>query len=248
MANGPTQVAAFSSRGPTLQGRAKPDVVAPGTFILSTRSRVLSPSQHAWGTFPESNLYFYMGGTSMATPLTTGAVACLREFLRDWVGYDNPSAALLKAALIGGATRLPNPGNAGSPDHDQGYGLINLDAIVADGVYFYDDELGQNTGDDDQFSILVASSSRPLRVALAYSDHPGPALVNNLNLILESPTGRVYTSAGSSDGVLLLDNTNNTELVRVANPSAGQWKVHVIASSVPHGPQRYALMLSGDLR
>jgi subtilisin family serine protease len=247
MANGPAQVVAFSSRGPTLLGRTKPEVVAPGTFVLSTRSRVLSPSQHGWAAFPESGEYFYMGGTSMATPLTAGAVACVREFLREWVGYENPSAALLKAALIGGATRLPNPGTRAPADDDQGYGLVNLDSIVASGVYFYDDVGGLNTGDVDEFSIRVRSSNRPLRVALAYTDFPGPSLVNNLNLILESPTGHLFTSAGSDDGILQLDDTNNTEVVRVASPSVGQWSVRIIGSSVPQGGQEYALMLSGDL-
>jgi hypothetical protein len=41
MANDPDDMVAFSSRGPTADGRIKPDVVAPGTYILSTRSRMI---------------------------------------------------------------------------------------------------------------------------------------------------------------------------------------------------------------
>ncbi len=52
MANNPGQVVAFSSRGPTLDGRVKPDVVAPGTFILSTRSSRLAPNNFAWPPIP----------------------------------------------------------------------------------------------------------------------------------------------------------------------------------------------------
>ena len=43
------ELAAFSSRGPANDGRRKPDVVAPGTNILSTRSQVASGT--GWGTY-----------------------------------------------------------------------------------------------------------------------------------------------------------------------------------------------------
>ena len=82
MANDQSQIVAFSSRGPTKDKRNKPDVVAPGTFVLSTRSTMLAPNNMAWAAFPKSRLYFYMGGTSMATPLVSGAVALLRQYLR----------------------------------------------------------------------------------------------------------------------------------------------------------------------
>src|SRR5690606_31361767 len=66
----PNTVANFSSRGPTADGRIKPDVVAPGTWILSMRASQ-APDNSFWGTFNSD--YAFMGGTSMATPLTAGA-------------------------------------------------------------------------------------------------------------------------------------------------------------------------------
>jgi serine protease AprX len=253
MANGPAQVVAFSSRGPTQDGRVKPDVIAPGTFILSARSRAISPSNHAWASFPASSDYFYMGGTSMATPLASGAAACLREFLRVWVGCKSPSAALIKASLIGGASKLRGTSPASQPhDNDQGYGLVNLDAVVAPPakirVYFHDDAAGLETGQVDDFEIEVRSSGAPLRAALAYSDYPGPRLVNNLNLILVSPGGRNYVGNATRGATLALDNVNNSELVHIQKPRPGQWTMRVVASNVPNGPQRYAYMLSGDVR
>ena len=67
-------IVAFSGRGPTKDERIKPDVVAPGTFILSTESRYIPENNYAWGKFPPNKDYFFMGGTSMATPLTAGAI------------------------------------------------------------------------------------------------------------------------------------------------------------------------------
>jgi len=59
---------AFSSRGPTRESRIKPDIVAPGSCILSTRSRdlVVAPTKYGESSDPA---FFFNSGTSMATPL-----------------------------------------------------------------------------------------------------------------------------------------------------------------------------------
>ncbi|QIS14221.1 phage tail tip lysozyme [Nocardia arthritidis] len=63
----------FSSSGPTVDGRHKPDLLAPGRDVLVARSRSSSeiPGEPA--------LFTRMSGTSMAAPHVTGAVACLLE-------------------------------------------------------------------------------------------------------------------------------------------------------------------------
>ncbi|MCX7002176.1 MAG: S8 family serine peptidase, partial [bacterium] len=63
-------MAAFSSRGPCSDARVKPDIAAPGTDIISCRSRAAGAGT-GWGVY--NSYYVYMGGTSMATPLTAGA-------------------------------------------------------------------------------------------------------------------------------------------------------------------------------
>ena len=73
-------MAAFSSRGPTDDGRIKPDVVAPGTMIVSSRSHVAGTTT-GWGVYDAN--YLYMGGTSMATPLTAGSATLVREWLTE---------------------------------------------------------------------------------------------------------------------------------------------------------------------
>lgn len=64
MADDPQQVVAFSSRGPTIDGRIKPELVAPGTFILSARSSQVGSNNFAWGAYgPAKRDYVHMGGT-----------------------------------------------------------------------------------------------------------------------------------------------------------------------------------------
>jgi subtilisin-like proprotein convertase family protein/subtilisin family serine protease len=245
MADDPEQVVAFSSRGPTDDGRIKPDVVAPGTFILSTRSTMIAPNHHAWGAFPPSRAYFHMGGTSMATPLTAGAVAVIREYLRNEKRIRHPSAALLKAALIAGATRLPDTAPPGVvADNDQGYGRVNLDAVLTPAgparSEFVEVTPGLRTGEVHTLDIAVGSGETPLRIVLAYSDFPGPTLVNNLNLILTAPSGARFIG-NHGGGSLSLDARNNVEVIHVPQPEPGTWRLQVVASNVPRGPQDFAL-------
>ena len=64
-------IAYFSSRGPASDGRIKPDIVAPGYFILSARSHnTLSPMTCAESSTSVAKSVTQMGGTSMSCPLT----------------------------------------------------------------------------------------------------------------------------------------------------------------------------------
>ncbi|MCI0630762.1 MAG: S8 family serine peptidase, partial [Phycisphaerales bacterium] len=63
-------LARFSSAGPTVDGRVKPDLVAPGVKVLAARS---TPRSHRQ---PDGGLVRF-SGTSMAAPHVTGTVACM---------------------------------------------------------------------------------------------------------------------------------------------------------------------------
>ncbi|MBN1180020.1 MAG: S8 family serine peptidase [Anaerolineae bacterium] len=103
----PGGLAAFSSRGPTADGRIRPDMVAPGTNILSARSH--HPS--AVYAFPYDDHYAFESGSSQAAPVASGAAALVRQWLAAQ-GEVAPSAALVRALLVNGATNL-SPGQYG---------------------------------------------------------------------------------------------------------------------------------------
>ncbi|MHA1144603.1 MAG: S8 family serine peptidase [Candidatus Helarchaeota archaeon] len=113
------EIASFSSRGPTTLNYFRPNVIAPGVEIYSALAR---------GTYFEAlfkyqsiglfDLYVPLSGTSMATPVVSGAIAILKEAFPGLT----PEAA--KIALMETASNLTgNPG-----PNIQGAGLINVTA------------------------------------------------------------------------------------------------------------------------
>jgi subtilisin family serine protease len=76
------QLASFSSKGPTVDGRMKPDITAPGTSIISSFSSAVASSTDYKDYLVKKQTvngktYYYgsMDGTSMATPFVTGVLA-----------------------------------------------------------------------------------------------------------------------------------------------------------------------------
>ena len=246
-------MAAFSSRGPTLDGRIKPDLVAPGSNIVSSRSHDYSAGS-GWGVYDSH--YLYMGGTSMATPLAAGAAALVREYFVKRQSVANPSSALIKAAMINGAEDL-YPGQFGTsdfleisrrPNVVEGWGLVDVaSAMCHDNVRtlaFTDYTAGLRTGQNTSYSFTVADSSVPLRFTLVWSDYPAAVessvtLVNDLDLELTGPNGLVALGNGA------VDRRNNVEGIDIAAPGPGIYTLRVRAYNVPQGPQPFALVTTG---
>lgn len=120
----------FSSRGPCLDGRIKPDILAPGKNIMAAR-------------FLTTDQYREMTGTSMATPFVAGLVAL-------WLDYDvtlgnhgitdfNPK---IKYVLMGSATDVPGDS---SPGKDNNYGAGRVD--MQDNWMFVHDDISRGFSD-----------------------------------------------------------------------------------------------------
>lgn len=250
----PRGMAAFSSRGPTADGRIKPEVVAPGTNIVSARSKhPKAKPEDSWGIYDDN--YLFMGGTSMATPLTSGAMGLVRQYLVQRLG-GGVSAAMMKATVMNTAEDL-FPGQFGllasgqeqptvRPNNHEGWGRVNLENLVADqNLGLFDERVGLATGQEKVFTADVAAGHK-LRVTMSYTDAPGTAsatrtLVNDLDLKVVDAKGRTFYPNGRSDK----DAINNTEEVDVTAP--GQYKVIVTGANIPqgkNGTQPYALVIS----
>jgi Subtilase family len=111
-------VSYFSSRGPTADGRKKPDVVAPGEKIASACH---SFSEKPAGTYKYENLYVEMSGTSMAAPHISGMVAAFLSLRREFIGYPDR----VKEMLMASCTDLRRD------EYIQGAGLPNLIKMLA---------------------------------------------------------------------------------------------------------------------
>jgi len=243
-------LAAFSSRGPTSDGRIKPEIVAPGTNIVSTRSHNPKSSK-LWGEFNTD--YVYAGGTSMATPLTAGAAAVTREFLIKARKFESPSAALVKATLIHTAKDL-YPGQYGTgtgqeiptprPNIHEGYGLVNMDYVtrLSQETLIFDEKQGVGTAEEKTTSMNIKEGAS-LRITMTYADAPSSAsaakaLVNDLDVKVIFPSGEVQE---------LKDRVNNTEMLELNHLSRGEYRVVVSGINVPSGKsgkQPYALLVS----
>lgn len=244
-------IAMFSSRGPTTDGRTKPDIVAPGTNILSVFSQEKDASP-LWGAYNKD--YVWSGGTSMATPLTAGAAAIARQVLVEKLGIKTPSAALMKATMLHTAVDM-YPGQFGEigaargqeiltrrPNSDEGYGRVDVANIANLGgaTQFVDNRQGVAQGAEVSYEFTL-NAPGSLYANLVWTDAPGSAnaaqaLVNDLDLVLTLPNGQTLS---------MNDHINNLEMIEKSGLPAGTYKLTVKGFKVPqgkNGAQAYALV------
>ncbi len=226
-----------SSRGPAADGRIKPDITAPGAYISGSRAGTGgSVSGHI-----DAN-HSYSIGTSHSAPLVAGAAALFTQFWKNANGGLNPSPSLLKAALLNTGQEMNGLGTTSAlPNGDEGWGRLNLNLALNTGVpvmYKNETTVFSEPGVSNVTYGVVADASKPVRIALVWTDPPAasdPALVNNLNLTVTVGAnvykGNVLTGGLSVPGGNA-DSLNNVEMVRLPAGIAAGTGVAIDVSSV----------------
>ncbi len=251
----PYQFADFSSRGPTADGRIKPDVVAPGYYVVGPITGMfmygrLTPD-------PVQALHAWAAGTSMATPQVAGAAALWQD-LFSFAGTISPSA--VKALIVNFADWMgldptaDSDGN-GNPDlYDMGFGQLDFyDILTHPGLLYLCDEcVSISTGYVAYLSFEVTDPSTPLEVTLAWSDAPQwvpgvPALVNDFDLYVVAPDGTIYHGNDLvppyDDEV---DRVNNVERVIIDSPEVGRYQIRIYAINTPSEDPSFSLVIFGS--
>jgi hypothetical protein len=198
------RVSSNSGHGPACDGRRVPHIVAPGCSTDSTTNA--SNTAHAVATFC---------GTSMASPVVSGAVSVWAEKYIDENGVA-PSPALTKAVFTAAARNLEGNPNANGgtmghrPDRFQGYGRLDLDAVVnpVAEVFLHDQShVFDATGQEWTAVFEPADPDQPVRVMLAWTDAPGAGLggnseawVNNLDLSVGADGQTYFGNVIGADG------------------------------------------------
>ncbi len=226
-----------SSRGPTDDGRIKPDLVAPGEFITSCDAS-------------DNDGYIIYSGTSQSAPHVTGAIATLLEHYPELKGHpDRVKAVLMSSALLHGGTPGSNPVNT------YGLGKINIfrthwcapdwksgwryGSLPSDKSWGY-------------FDLTIPSGTDRLVLVLTWVEPPAPlydehAVLNDLDLYLDRAP---FSGDGNSGEWQSISGCDNVEYIIVENPAADTYRVKVRAFDITTGDsQEYAVgysIIKGD--
>jgi hypothetical protein len=216
---------AVSSRGPLGDGRIAPMLVAPGSLIYSTM---------------KSGNVGLLSGTSMATPIVSGAAAVLRQYLREVYQLENPTAALMRAGLVLASETLA-PGQFGtgemqeipftSPNNVEGWGALRLGKMLQGKQTFgFEDRITlEKTNAEKRIQIEGVKQGTELSVVLSWIDAPAKVnvtsdvLVNDYDLILCSPAGVETT---------LDEHVNPIERLTIKAEEGGVWTLIVRAKRI----------------
>jgi len=244
--NNADAAADFSSRGPTADGRAKPDITAPGVHIQGPASQ--DPGYNGSGVcnkyYPAGQtLYAWSSGTSHSAPAVSGAASLVYNYYgRVLAPGQIPSPAMLKALLLNTPRYLNSIGTGGDlPQIAQGWGDVNLGALFDGTPRLLTDESQVFTTTGQTYSRYgsVYDNNRPTRITLVYTDAPGAttgaAYVNSLTLTV-SVGGQTYKANVFKGGTSITggaaDAKNNVQNVFLPAGMNGPFTVTVTAANI----------------
>ncbi|MHB9144919.1 MAG: S8 family serine peptidase [Symbiobacteriia bacterium] len=201
-------LASFSSRGPTADGRIKPDIAAPGVNIMAAKAN-------------STNQYVSYSGTSMATPFVSGTVALMLA------ANGTLTPAQVKSTLM-------NTSQAWGPSGtDKDYGAGRLQAYeaiksaggftgtgpVVPGHAYVSGSLS-GSGYSKTYTVSVTDTTKPVALTLIISSYSGGS--PDFDLYLYNPSG---TQVAASEG------TARQETIGYTPTSTGTYTVEVYSYS-----------------
>tara|TARA_R110002096_G_scaffold291313_1_gene485547 strand:- start:55 stop:2013 length:1959 start_codon:yes stop_codon:yes gene_type:complete len=242
---------AFSSQGPSDDGRIKPDITANGNLSYSS----FSSSDTAYGS---------IGGTSMSSPNVSGTSLLLQQY------YNDLNSQFMKAATLKGLvchTATDDTFSAG-PDPELGWGFLNAESSAQ---AILDDSNGSalilesNLANGNSYTTTFSTTgSGALSATICWTDPPGPSqsgilnsstpvLVNDLDLRLTAPDGTTVffpwklqlsdVSAPAITGDNIVDNIENID---IDTPVAGTYTLTVSHKGTLASSQDFSLILTGS--
>jgi hypothetical protein len=262
----------YSSWGPTLDGRLKPEIVASGQHngtVTAGISDITNPFGMPTGAtnqqgyrlpfFPTTNfVYGWFTQTSGAAAIVSGAAALIVDAWRTtFPGRPDPLPSSVRALLVHNARDLDDATtwyNRG-PDYASGYGLVQVNDTIASLRRREAIENVVDAGERKRFFLTIPPGTTRVKVTLAWDDAPAadganPALVNDLDLVVTDPNGVrrfpwTLDPANPTAAAVRTgeDHVNNLEQVFLdSGVAAGTWQVEVVGTAVPDGPQTFSVV------
>jgi len=260
-------LAPFSSRGPTADGRVKPDLVSPGVSIIAA---YIDPSgSGAFGCI--NDCYTALSGTSMATPFTAGMIALMLEA--------NPALTppMVSSTLSATARDRGPLGTSGAAlkDNNWGYGLVDGYAAVAEAAaaadpaatidttptalpsYVYGAGSVRGSG-NSTVAIEVTDASVPLAITVTILDGGKRRFCDlflgcfyewrpDFDVRLLDPTGTEVASSICMLGAYLgeeCDNVGRQETVHIVAPILGTYTLEVYKGTSDSRNGRFSYEIS----
>ena len=236
-------IAAFSSHGPTFDGRLAPQVVATGVRVHSARGG---------GSRGE---YVAFNGTSMSSPTVAGVAA----LLMDAVPWYQEQPALTRAGLMASAIRpdawledtaafpLTNTNGPGTLQAQYGLGMVSARTSVlnrdqADGWIGAGAISELEAGQYAYHDIVVPVGASRLDLVMSWDEPPtdtiGSAVLNDLDLWLDRDGD---CGAGACGEHVSASRVDNVEWIILRNPQPGVYRAKVVARRVYTAAPRAAL-------
>jgi subtilisin family serine protease len=186
--------AAFSSAGPTRDGRRKPDLAAPGVNVIAARSAPIGASRNL-------GLLVRKSGTSMATPHVTGSVALCLE-----LAGRRLSAQEVRRLALSSCERPPSH----DPEHRLGHGYLNTPRLVsAVRRALTSSDAGSRTKEwivnSTDIALLAAAPATALREFAYRPDSPTARWIAERYDVIGRPGQRILEAARPGDLLLQVD-------------------------------------------